>query len=143
MASTDKTELLKLPQWQDNDKLEMTDLNDAFEKVDTGLTTHLADMTPKLSTLSTSLPTSANRISRSGNVVTIEFYSAGAITGANTIATVPVDYRPSTTVNLFASFKMGDNLANYMVSVEANGNIIQVLTGGELTSIAIFGTYII
>ena len=43
MASTNKTELLKLPQWQDNDKLEMTDLNDAFEKVDTGLTTHLAD----------------------------------------------------------------------------------------------------
>ena len=43
MASTDKTDLLKLPQWQDNDKLEMTDLNDAFEKVDTGLTTHLAD----------------------------------------------------------------------------------------------------
>ena len=43
MASTNKTELLKLPQWQDNEKLEMTDLNDAFEKVDTGLTTHLAD----------------------------------------------------------------------------------------------------
>jgi len=43
MASTDKTDLLKLPQWQDNDKLEMTDLNDAFEKVDTGLTTHKAE----------------------------------------------------------------------------------------------------
>ncbi len=43
MASTNKTELLKLPQWQDNDKLEMTDLNDAFEKVDTGFTTHLAE----------------------------------------------------------------------------------------------------
>lgn len=43
MASTDKTDLLKLPQWQDNDKLEMADLNDAFEKVDTGLTTRLAE----------------------------------------------------------------------------------------------------
>ena len=43
MASTNKTELLKLPQWNDGDKLEMTDLNDAFEKVDTGLTTHLAE----------------------------------------------------------------------------------------------------
>lgn len=43
MASTDKTELLKLPQWQDTDKLEMTDLNDAFEKVDTGLKTHQAE----------------------------------------------------------------------------------------------------
>ena len=43
MASTNKTDLLKLPQWQDNDKLEMTDLNDAFEKVDTGLATHQAE----------------------------------------------------------------------------------------------------
>lgn len=43
MASTNKTDLLKLPQWQDTDKLEMTDLNDAFEKIDTKIAAHLAE----------------------------------------------------------------------------------------------------
>ena len=62
MASTNKTDLLKLPQWQDNDKLEMTDLNDAFEKVDTGLTTHLAeDVTDDVHGLSSTMQNLTDR----------------------------------------------------------------------------------
>lgn len=122
-----------------NVEVSETLVSDIIDEVNT----HEADMAVKTSTLNTSLPTDVNRIRRSGNVVTIEFYSSGPVTGYTTFATVPVGYRPSTTVRLFASLKIGDTLANYMASVNEYGEIIQLLTSGVVTGINITGTYII
>lgn len=51
MASQNKTPNMNLPQWQDNEKPEMADFNDAFEKIDTDVTTHLADNASKFAEL--------------------------------------------------------------------------------------------
>lgn len=56
MASQNKTPNMQLPQWQDNEKLEMNDLNDAFQKTETEVSkkvnqsdfaTHLAENDPE------------------------------------------------------------------------------------------------
>ena len=116
---------------------------DLVDELIDGVNTHETDMATKVSSLSTALPTATNEIRRSGNVVTIHFYTTGSVTGTTPIATVPAGYRPYEGVNIALSFKREGNLINYLVTVRADGNIVQSYTGGAITDIGIFGTYII
>lgn len=135
------------------DGISLTNLTTLFNVVPT-IASHLAEsasddvhgLKTVTSTLVSPLPPSVDRLTRTGNVVTIEFISTGATgtTGDNSlIGTLPSNFRPKENRNGYATFSSGGTKQFHRVVIQPDGKVRQIFTSAAVSDVEILCTYIL